>query len=346
MSVLGVGIIGAGAATQAIHLPSIAALGGRVRVVHVMDPDESVGAAVAARVSATFSTNVQSLVEDKSVDIVAICSPDSVHADQVEAACRAGKKAVFCEKPLAKSQRDAERISLASNTSGVPVVVGTMHRYDPAFVAAMAEWEPASSGRLVIRSSIYLPDNSEMTGLATNQAGHTITPGAAPVDLSQLPARADALRNGILGLAIHNLPLVRLFAPGLCEVTEARWVEPYGYAVTIEEGQRVARMTALMPGVWAPSWTFEVFDDARHLRISFPPSYVLAGSSSATITGPRVTRSWQFDESGYERQWRHVADLADGLVQPEVSVDEVVADLAFAMSIADRAAQRLLERAA
>jgi myo-inositol 2-dehydrogenase/D-chiro-inositol 1-dehydrogenase len=345
MGPLGVGLIGAGAANQAIHMPSIAALGDRLRVVHVMDPDARVGQEVARRAGARYSSEAGALIEDDAVDVVAICSPDWAHADQVEAACHAAKRAILCEKPLAKTLEDACRIAEASRASNVPVVVGAMHRYDPALVAAWRAWSGSSSTNVVVRSTIWLPDNNEMTMLATQQFGQTVTPGTAPTDLSVPSERAAALRNGILGLAIHNLPLVRLFAPEVKIVTEARWVEPYGYAVTAESSSQVARMTALMPGRWAPSWTFEVTDAERHLSIRFPPSYVLSGSATATLTDPHGSRTWQFRESGYENQWRHIADLAEGVVTPEVDSGEAVADLAFAIDIADGAAQHLLRSA-
>jgi predicted dehydrogenase len=35
--------------------------------------------------------------------VVPICSPHRFHAPQVTAACRAGKRAVLCEKPFAMS---------------------------------------------------------------------------------------------------------------------------------------------------------------------------------------------------------------------------------------------------
>ena len=74
---LGVGIIGAGPVTQAIHLPTVATLGDRLQVVHIMDVNAEVGALVASRTGARSTTSVQTLLEDPEVDVVAICSPPS-----------------------------------------------------------------------------------------------------------------------------------------------------------------------------------------------------------------------------------------------------------------------------
>ena len=49
---LGVGIIGAGPVTQAIHLPTLATLGDRLQVVHIMDVNAEVGTLVASHTGA------------------------------------------------------------------------------------------------------------------------------------------------------------------------------------------------------------------------------------------------------------------------------------------------------
>ena len=49
---LGVGVIGAGPVTHAIHLPALSTLSDRLRVVHILDVDEAIAAAVAYRTGA------------------------------------------------------------------------------------------------------------------------------------------------------------------------------------------------------------------------------------------------------------------------------------------------------
>ena len=86
---LGVGFLGAGPVTQAIHLPALARLRQDFEVTHVNDINADVAASVAARVGAEYSTSSEVLFEDRDVDVVAICSPHEFHAVQVIAACRA-----------------------------------------------------------------------------------------------------------------------------------------------------------------------------------------------------------------------------------------------------------------
>ena len=56
---LGVGIIGAGAVTQAIHLPTLARLPDQFRVVTVMDVDAGAAELVAARAGAEPAQTVR-----------------------------------------------------------------------------------------------------------------------------------------------------------------------------------------------------------------------------------------------------------------------------------------------
>ena len=101
---LGVGFLGAGLVTQAIHLPVLAGIADRLHVVSVMDVDISVAERVAARCGANFTTDADAIMHDPNIDVVVVCSPDSMHAAQTVAACQSGKLAVLCEKPLALSR--------------------------------------------------------------------------------------------------------------------------------------------------------------------------------------------------------------------------------------------------
>ncbi|GAB3558119.1 hypothetical protein GCM10027405_03760 [Arthrobacter alkaliphilus] len=336
---LGVGILGAGPVTQAIHLPSLARLRNILEVRHIMDVDAAVAEAVAARVGATHGTSMDALLGDPGVDIVAICSPHQFHADQVIAACRAGKKAVLCEKPFAMSGDEAARISAVSEETGVPIIVGAMHTFDPGWLAAEANWGDLPENVHTIRSSIILPPNARFEDFATE----IITrPAGGTPDYSDVEVIKGALRGGIMGLAIHDLPLVRRFAPDFedIEVLQARHVRPFGYVISLRAGDRTIELRAAMNKTWKPEWVFEAISDDATLRIDFTPSYVQAGSAVATITsgtGTRDTKSTTFgpfEHNGYEGEWRELAQLALGTKQPPPT-ESLINDLTFAIAIAD-----------
>src|SRR5207247_10206841 len=55
-----------------------------------------------------LAENFDALLKDSTVQAVVLCTPHSMHTRQVVAAAQAGKH-VFCEKPFALKQSDAER---------------------------------------------------------------------------------------------------------------------------------------------------------------------------------------------------------------------------------------------
>ncbi|MFK0008315.1 Gfo/Idh/MocA family protein [Paenarthrobacter sp. NPDC090520] len=331
---LGVGILGAGPVTQAIHLPSLARLGDLLTVRHIMDVDPAVAESVAARVGATHSTSIDALLGDPAVDIVAICSPHQFHAEQVIAACRAGKKAVLCEKPFAWNAEEAAQISAVSEETGVPIIVGAMHTFDPGWLAAEANWGDLPETAHTIRSSIVLPPNARFEDFATE----IITrPAGGTPDYKDVEVIKGMLRGGIMGLAIHDLPLVRRFTPDFAEVEvlQARHVRPFGYVISLRTPTRTIELRAAMNNTWKPEWSFEAFSDEEAVRIDFTPSYVQAGSAVTTFSRrDETTVHGPFDHNGYEGEWRELAAIATGTKQPP-SAQTLIDDLTFALDIAE-----------
>src|SRR5215475_4301303 len=54
-----------------------------------------------------LAENYEALLKDSNVQAVVLCTPHSLHSQQVVAAAQAGKH-VFCEKPFALRKNDAE----------------------------------------------------------------------------------------------------------------------------------------------------------------------------------------------------------------------------------------------
>jgi predicted dehydrogenase len=339
-ALIGVGILGAGPVTQAIHLPSLARLGHLLEVRHIMDVDPLVAEAVAGRVGTNFSTSMEELLADPAVDVVAICSPHQFHAAQVIASCRAGKKAVLCEKPFAMSGEEAASISAVSAETGVPIIVGAMHTFDPGWLGAQEAWGDLPGQVHTVRSSIVLPPNPRFEDFATEIVGRV--PGQAR-DVTDPEVMKAMMTGGVMGLAIHDLPLVRRFAPDFAavEVLHAEIVRPFGYVISLRAGNVAIELRAAMNSTWEPAWEFEAIGDDAALRIDFTPSYVHAGSATARIrTAGKTTVLGPFGHNGYEGEWRKLAELASGTGTPP-SAETLIHDLEFALAIAQAAAGRI-----
>jgi predicted dehydrogenase len=70
------------------------------------------------------------------VQAVVLCTPHTLHTEQIIAAANAGKH-VFCEKPLSLTRADAVRAMSAVNANKVVIGVGHERRFEPPIVDVM-----------------------------------------------------------------------------------------------------------------------------------------------------------------------------------------------------------------
>ena len=76
--------------------------------------------------------NYEALLADPEIDVVYISLPNSLHAEWTVRAARAGKH-VLCEKPLALSVDECEKVIAAAESAGVVVAEAVMYLYHPLF---------------------------------------------------------------------------------------------------------------------------------------------------------------------------------------------------------------------
>jgi myo-inositol 2-dehydrogenase/D-chiro-inositol 1-dehydrogenase len=338
-STTGVGFLGCGPVTQAIHLPTLERIP-QLRVSRVMDVDPRVAEAVAERVGSAWSTDAGELIADPDVDVVVVCSPNAFHADQVIAACRAGKKAVLCEKPLAMSEAEAQEVAEVSAQTGVPVVVGAMHTFDPGWLAALGRWEEIGERVHTLRYSITLPPNPRFEDFATVVVGRPGPRGGNEFDAA---AAAGMIEGSVMGLAIHDLPLIRLFCPDWseAEVLSARIIRSGGYLIHLRIGARSVRVFGVMTDSMQPEWRLEAIGDEHALDVAFQNSYVQAGSATAVLHRAGSSETFgPYPTNGYEEEWNYVADLVAGRAAP-IPVDRLVDDVVFALRIAGTASDQV-----
>jgi predicted dehydrogenase len=78
----------------------------------------------------SFTNDTEALLASPEIDAVILCTPHTLHCDQIIRAAAAGKH-VFCEKPLSLARADAMRAVAACNTAGVVLGVGHERRFEP-----------------------------------------------------------------------------------------------------------------------------------------------------------------------------------------------------------------------
>jgi predicted dehydrogenase len=80
-----------------------------------------------------FDEALDAALADPRIDEVVLATPPAAHVQQVEAVAAAGKH-VFCEKPLALTQADAERAVAACRRAGVLLGIGHERRFEAGMI--------------------------------------------------------------------------------------------------------------------------------------------------------------------------------------------------------------------
>jgi len=116
-------------------------------LVAAWDDNEERGRASAARFNMEFTPDLHALLARDDIQAVIVTSETNRHADLIEAACAAGKH-VLCQKPMATTIADCDRIIAAVATSGVHFQMAFQMRCDP-LNQQMKRWvEEGAVGRV------------------------------------------------------------------------------------------------------------------------------------------------------------------------------------------------------
>jgi predicted dehydrogenase len=104
-----------------------------------------------------YATSWEEVIARKDIDVVDICTPGDSHLAIAIAAAQA-RKVVFCEKPLANSVAEAERMLDAVERNGVIHMICHNYRRVPAVILARQLIDDGSIGEIFHYRGTYLQD--------------------------------------------------------------------------------------------------------------------------------------------------------------------------------------------
>ncbi|NLN76261.1 MAG: Gfo/Idh/MocA family oxidoreductase [Armatimonadetes bacterium] len=141
-SELRVGIIGCGGIAGGKHLPSLSKINA-VKLVAFCDIIEERAAEKACNYGvdgAAVYTDYQKMLQAEKLDVVHICTPNNSHSEITVAALEAGCH-VMCEKPMAKTAEEAQKMVEAAKRTGKKLTIGYQNRFrtDSRYLKAFCE---------------------------------------------------------------------------------------------------------------------------------------------------------------------------------------------------------------
>ena len=130
MEALTIGLIGAGDVARAAHMPSFAA-NPKAEVTAVADPDVQSAQSLAEKHGiGKVVEDYREILSDPSVVAVDICTPHHLHCQITMDALIAGKH-VICEKPIAMTLDEADRMIGAAHEMGLWLLITLNERFLP-----------------------------------------------------------------------------------------------------------------------------------------------------------------------------------------------------------------------
>jgi myo-inositol 2-dehydrogenase/D-chiro-inositol 1-dehydrogenase len=141
-----VGLIGAGRIAQ-VHAAAYQRIA-RGEIVVVTDPVIAAAERMSKEYGYALSPTFQDILADESVDAVLLATPNFLHADQTIQALEAGKH-VFCQKPIALTLEDANRVVDAAKASDRLLQFGFMLRFTPPLPQLQARLANNELGSLI-----------------------------------------------------------------------------------------------------------------------------------------------------------------------------------------------------
>ena len=103
-----------------------------LELVAVADLRGDVARNVGAHYGVDAYDDYHALLDRDDIDLVDICTPEFLHAEQTLAAAAAGKH-VHCEKPMAASVEECDAMIAACASVGVRLMIGHSRRFTPRY---------------------------------------------------------------------------------------------------------------------------------------------------------------------------------------------------------------------
>jgi len=285
------------------------------QVVAVVDPQKE-AQKKAEELGAKYFSSLKQAIDNCEFNAVCIGAPTFAHADAVLESAEAGKH-IFCEKPLALSQKEAEHMVETVERNDVLFQIGFMRRFDKNFMKAKEMIDEGKIGEPIMVKSVgrspgsgtlskWIADVEKSNGILAEVNSHDF----------------DAIR----WLAGSDFQEVFCYAGNLkCPSYEDEYPEFYDTAaVNIKfKDDIIGVVDGCYPATYGYDARTEVLGTEGVLHIGSSEAYsVLTWNKEGQVV-KEGNKGWQslFAEA-YEREDEHFINCVTNKKQPRVNIKD------------------------
>lgn len=130
----------------------------------------------------------EELLDDDEIEAVYIPLPNNLHAEWTLAAAAAGKH-VLCEKPIAMTSTDAQRMISACEAAGVKLMEAFMYRLHPLWVEVRRLVDTGAIGKLTAIDTVFTyfnDDPGNIRNIRESGGGALFDIGCYPINLARM----------------------------------------------------------------------------------------------------------------------------------------------------------------
>lgn len=330
-------LIGAGAIGRT-HVRAAAETPG-VTIAGIADPSPA-ARALADEFAIAWHADYRALLAAARPDGAIVATPNALHVP-VALDCIAAGIPVLVEKPIADTVAQAERLSAAAATAGVPLLVGHHRRHNPILRRARELVRGGALGRLVAASALSLL--------------------LKPASYFAIPWRREAGGGPVLINMIHEIDLIRFVCDEIASVQAAtsnavRLYPVEDTAATILRLAGGAIATITLSDTAASPWSWDQTAGESPMFFQATADLHFIAGTDGGLTLPSLTlwrykhaKGWQdpiapetvavVPANPYAVQLRHFAAVIRGEAAPLTSGPDGTATLAATHAV-KRAAEQ------
>lgn len=243
---VGIGVVGCGSIARTRHIPEYLA-NSQADLVGVFDAVSDRAQCVAKEYNLRSYERFEDLLADPKIQAVSICTSNRFHAEMTIAALNAGKH-VLCEKPMATSLVDAQKMIDAAQNAGRYLMIGHNQRFNRFHIRAKELLKKGVIGQPLTFKTFFMHKGPEFWSIDRSKNTWFFDKSAAFLGV-------------MCDLGIHKIDLLRwLLDDEFCEVSAMLDTrdkrDSAGKLIPVEDNAMcLLRMRSEIMGMLGVSWT-------------------------------------------------------------------------------------------